>query len=146
MTDFADTARPLTSGELDEFERQTKIGLPKEFREFYLRNNGGSPNKEVFEDESGRCRLDSILSIKYGAIPGLATMEEAIFALKIKAHRLPGHLVPFGVGPFGDFFCFSTRDSDKGSIWLARMDGIIQPEERSEYLPSSLSAFLSQLV
>jgi hypothetical protein len=141
MIEFVYSATPLSRNDLDDFEREFKIVFPSEFRDLYLRANGGKPNRRLFVDENGPCKIQTVLPIKYSSIPGLSTLNQSFYHLKVQAHLLPDHLVPFAVDPLGGYFCFSVKDDCVGSIWLVHMDGSGGPE----FLSPNLTDFFSQL-
>ena len=143
MINFINSQRPLTESELGEIEQQFNFRFPKDFRELYLHFNGGRPEKSRFIDEKGPCIFHELLPIKYGN--PLNILETSIRRVKIDNALLPDHLVQFGVDPGGDYFCFSSRESDFGSIYLYHMDR--RDSSRAiEYLTGSLNEFLRKLV
>jgi hypothetical protein len=46
---ISDSERPVTNQELDEFERMFDLALPKQYRAFLLRNNGGAPERDAVD-------------------------------------------------------------------------------------------------
>jgi cell wall assembly regulator SMI1 len=143
MINFRYTESPIVAADLDEVERRFGFRFPPEFRDLYLRFNGGRPEKDRFVDDKGTCIVHEFMPIKNGK-PGL-TFEHDFQQTKVAQSLLPEHLVPFAVDPGGNFYCFSTRDDEVGAIFIFRTDYFDNPKRATEYLTSSLSAFLGAL-
>lgn len=72
------------------------------------------------------------------------TLECDIQLLKVERRLLPDFLIPFGVTPGGDYYCFSSRDSDFGAIYLHFMD-VHDASRTTRYLAAPLNVFLDKL-
>src|ERR1700730_4032622 len=113
MVTFKHSSAPLLASDLDQVERQFGFAFPSALRDLYLRYNGGRPDKDRFVDDSGACIVAEFLAIKHGKAS--LTLEATMLRVR---HLLPDHLVPFAVDQGGNFFCFSTRESDPEAVFL----------------------------
>jgi cell wall assembly regulator SMI1 len=144
MLSFSGTAPPLTSADIADFEQRYAISLPSEFREHYLKFNGGQPDSYRFIDDNDALLIvNEFLPIQHG--PRSCTLEATLWRMKIDQPLLPENLVPFAVDPGGAFFCFSTCDKDCGQIYFVQMDGDPKLGSDSMCVASSLNEFLSKL-
>ena len=144
MIKFSNTKPAVTDADLNGVEKRFAFRFPPEFRELYLRTNGGTPDPNRFVDKKGPCIVHEFLPIKYAGT-GISTVERSIQRLKVEQALLPKHLVQFAVDPGGDYYCFSIRPDEVGAIYLFHMDHYHEPERAVEYLAGSLGEFLSEL-
>jgi hypothetical protein len=148
MTDYANkfirTVQPVTPTELAEVERVFRFSFPTQFRDHYLEHNGGRPQKNLFKKDDTIFVINEFLPIKYGRTNCL--FEDVFRDLKIEKQVLPEYLVPFADDPGGDYYCFSVRDRDLGSIWIYRGEYYDDPERALTYLESSLTEFIESMV
>jgi len=141
MVHFTETEQPLTSNDLAKVELAFGFSFPADFRDHYLRHNGGRPQKSLFKKDDTVFVVSEFLPIKYGNM----LFEDCFRDLKIEREVLPEHLVGFAVDPGGDYYCFSVRDNDYGSIWIYRGEHSDDPERAVEYLAPSLTKFLESM-
>jgi hypothetical protein len=141
MIELINSGAALSVEALNNFELEFGIALPQELRELYLRANGGKPNRQMFIDENGPCKVHTILPIKHSSIPGLSTLDQSFNHMKVRAKILRDDLVPFAVDPLGGYFCFSSEGDSKGSVWIVHMDGSAGPE----YLTPNVKYFFDRL-
>lgn len=60
------TEKQITDTDFFEFEERLNIKFPDEFKDHYLKYNGGSPNANWSEGEEINYPFEKFLSIKYG--------------------------------------------------------------------------------
>ncbi len=144
MSGYQGAHDPVNRHEIAELEIRFGFKFPPAFVDHYLQHNGGSPEKYCFLKDGVTHVLNNFHSIKYG-IPG-CLFEDVYFDVKVDRKLLPTHLVPFACDPGDDYFCFSTRNEDYGSIWMYRWDYHDEPERAVERLAGSLTEFLAALV
>lgn len=139
---FANSSLMVTDADLDSIERRLGFKFPLEFRAFYKLHNGGMPvSNRLHRSASAEAVLHVVLPVKHGR----HVLEDAVDSLKVSRQILPEHLVPFGVDPGGDYFCFSTRDEDVGSVWIFRGDYFDDLDAALSRLADSLPEFLEGL-
>jgi hypothetical protein len=105
---------------------------------------GGRPEKDKFVDKVGTFIVDAVLPVKFSSSP-LSTLERSFQNVKVNHHLLPDSLVPFAIDPFGNYYCFSTREQDTGAIYFVDMERHGESASIAEYLSLSFGAFLSKL-
>jgi hypothetical protein len=142
QNEFVGTEQGITDADLDEVERTFRFIFPKKVRSHYLRYNGGSPTNYLFKKDHTVFVIHEFLPVKYGK----HLFEQSFRNLKNEAAVLPKHLVPFAVDPGGDYYCFSVRDKDVGSIWIYRGEYSEEPDSAVEYLAKSLDDFVGGMV
>ena len=143
MIEFSMTSCSLTESDLKEVERRFGFTFPAAIRRHYLRYNGGHPVRNRFVDENGTCIVHDFFPIKLSNAPTLGTLEDCITSVKMERSLIPAHLIPLANDPSGNFYCFSVRQEDNGSIYWVPMDG---RSKKAEYLAPSLDAFMSKLI
>jgi len=133
---------PITKKEIEEIERDLKISFPQEIQDFYLKNNGGRYDKNLFEHEDDGYKIHNFLSLKHG--PG--TIESAFKSAFLDNELMPKNLVPFAIDAGGDFFCFSIADEDFGAIIFFDSEYYDEPDRCLVPLADSFSDFIAQLI
>ena len=136
--------------DLDKFERKylKKKKLPNELRDYLLKNGGTRPNPSAFkiygldyapEDQ------DAIHTVLGSSDP----LDSLCATYEILKDRIPENFVPFAMGEFGDFICYSMDESDFGHIWYWNHEEECEPGEvdRSNCYScaDSLAEFLENL-
>lgn len=147
MSQFVRTKQAITEQNLLRLERDLGFVFPTEFSRHYLIYNGGRPENYHFVKDGEVFICRQFLPMKYG--PPNCLFEDVFRSLKIEEQDvMPTYLVPFADDPGGDFFCFSTRPEDEGSVWVYIGDNYEQgePESAVEKLADSLQAFLDGMV
>ncbi len=140
--EFVETEQPITEAELDDVERTFHFTFPMQVRSHYLRYNGGSPTNYLFKKDDTVFVVHEFLPVKYGK----HLFETSFRNLKVEAEILPKHLVPFALDPGGDYYCFSVRDKDAGSIWIYRGEYSDEPERAVQFIAKSLNEFVESMV
>lgn len=144
MADFIRTVQPVTTGDLTEVEREFDFLFPADFKGHYRNRNGGRPKNNLFKKDDTVFVFNEFLPIKYGKSNCL--FEDVFRDLKIEQEVLPKHLIPFGDDPGGDYYCFSVRENDAGSIWIYRGEYSDNPDRAVEFLARSLNEFVEGMV
>jgi hypothetical protein len=144
MADFIRPGKPVTNSDLNEVESAFDFAFPADFRKHYLNQNGGRPQYNLFKKDETVFVFNEFLPLKYGRVNCL--FEDVFRDLKIEREVLPKHLVPFGDDPGGDYYCFSVRAEDVGSIWIYRGEYYDSPDRAVEFLAKSLNEFVEGMV
>ena len=96
----------LSAGCIDEFERLVRYTFPDEFKNCILCNNGGRPNKRVFDTNIQQERaIKSFLSFN---------KEDRETVWKIQdwnKEELSGKYVAFAIDNFGNLVCFDISNN-----------------------------------
>jgi len=135
---FVETEPSITDADLDQVEQSYGFLFPRAIRLHYLKYNGGSLQKYLYKADDTVFVVHEFLPVKYGK----HRLEDSLHNLKDNDKVLPRYLVPFAMDPGGDYYCFSTRDVDKGTIWFYIGDYHDEPQKAVQYVAKSLSEFI----
>jgi cell wall assembly regulator SMI1 len=145
MVEFENTDAPLSAAEIAQIERDLGFVFPTEFRNHYLQHNGGQPEPNRLDSGDSAYVVHEFMPL-IADDPSTGTLSESFQNLKEQdTDFFPKHLVPFARDEGGDFFCFSIREKDKGSIWKFNMDYYDDPSRNCTYLTANLTEFLDKL-
>jgi hypothetical protein len=135
----------ITDSDLDAVEQELGFQFPQQFRDLYLQYNGGQPErgKRRFENDEGSWIFHGFLPIRHQSGP-VSILERSFYMVRVKNQSVPEFLVPFGFDDFGNYFCFSTRDTDFGAVYFCVMDAR-DPRRLAKFLTGSLNEFLEKL-
>jgi len=124
--------KPLKNNKAVEcFEDDNGLKLPQDITSCIKQNNGGRPDKKVFDTEVSKGRLiKSLLSFNKD---DLETVYDAIDILKIENINL----VPIASDPGGNYICYNTIHQDI-VLWLHETN-------TTEKISDSFTAFLKSL-
>jgi cell wall assembly regulator SMI1 len=145
--EFENTARSLTSDELEHVLDELGIEIPNDLKAHYLAYNGGNPKKYLFREDDVIYVLQEFLPIKYAPVG--RRFEDVIHDLQDDLKRgckvLPDYLIPFAIDPGGDYYCISNRQEDLGSVFIFRGEHFDQPNRACKKLATSLRDFIDQM-
>lgn len=127
MEKYENAEQQLSPKEIEEFEEQFGVDLPRDFVDFYLFNNGGNPPFYYVEGEENVFALDGFLSIKYGEFSIEQLMKDYA-----KQEISIMNKIPFANDPVGSIFFMSTAPADKNNIYILPPDR--EPAEKDSYL------------
>ncbi|WP_172917494.1 SMI1/KNR4 family protein [Capnocytophaga canis] len=111
--EFSQTEQKLTLAEMDDFERKIGLKLPQDFKEHYLKFNGGYPSFEYVKGLRNIFTINSFDSIKYGALP----IEKLIDDFQESGVDF-NNKIPFANDNGDNIFLISLDDSDYGKIYI----------------------------
>jgi hypothetical protein len=127
---------------LDGVQKRLGIVFPLEFREHYLKYNGGTPQPNCFPFDGDYYCVHQFFPITSDRDPSL-TLEHTYELVK---DALPHDLVPFADDAGGDFFCFSSAKSSFGTIYFICADDFDEPHQGVLFFADNLYDFLKKLV
>ncbi len=131
---FILSEQKLTFEEIQEFENEFQIILPKELKDLLMKYNGG-----VFDGEMQDYAFSILRPIKYG----VNTLEVAIDDLQLTEQHIPKEEIPFADDQGGNVFTISTKKEDYGNIYYWEMD---VGEPRKNFVANSLKDFFEDQV
>ncbi|GIJ93219.1 SMI1/KNR4 family protein [Capnocytophaga stomatis] len=111
--EFSQTEQKLTSADMDDFERKIGLKLPQDFKEHYLKFNGGYPSFEYVKGLRNIFTINGFDSIKYGALP----IEKLIDDFQESGVDF-NNKIPFASDNGDNIFLISLDDSDYGKIYI----------------------------
>ena len=117
--------------EIKEFEIKKGCKLPRDLRLCIIANNGGRPERKVFDTDVSKGRMmKKLLSLNYDDV-------ENIWDAYNVMQQEDKKLVPFASDPGGNFICFN-KDSGEIYLWLHETN-------TAEYVAGSFKDFLDKL-
>ena len=129
----------ITEHDIIQLEKETKRVFPDSFKEFILKQNGGSAKEIVFTELNGNHHIISYF------LPLLEGRNGSVKKdiLLVNDERPIVEWLPFGFDPGGWVFCICLKDESYGKIHLFRMDKIY--EENFDYVCESFEDFINGL-
>ena len=121
---FHGCSQPIGNTDLDACETVLKHKLPSEFRQHYLKYNGGIPDDNLFpgNDEWEPSEVAGFYPIRYkkNAADSQNSLLIEHYHLMCAKDVTPDHMLPFAYDPGGNFFCLDLHD---GSVHFYATDG-----------------------
>ena len=143
---FHETSDAITSEEISNIEDRLKINFPEEFKEHYLKDNGGYPERDSYPwTDSSSTTVNTFLSMKY---EGFGNLENTYINLILDKKYLPKEILPFAIDDGGNFFCISSRSEDYGAIYYCNNDEYENDEVEVPMKPveKSFNEFINKLI
>ena len=140
MIELKESASPITLADIQGTEGRLDVKLPKGLTELLLHSNGGRPVDTLFVQGRTTYVVHWILPVKHKEPEN--TLELTTKGLR---HVIPKRLIPFACDPFGNYFCFSTRDVDHGAVWFYDHEMHDDPMQRVRRLAGSVDEFFEKL-
>ena len=105
----------LSEAQIDELERAMEIRLPKPYREFLTKYNGGTPDPERFTTRDGKAVsiVSKFLPVDNSQADNLIEEIEGI----TQAGQIPSNLIPVATTPADNRVVLSVSGSDSGKIY-----------------------------
>lgn len=139
-----DLAPSIDNAELDEIEAQLGFSFPEDLRQHYLHFNGGRPVPNLFLRNDEYFSVAEFLPIKYG---DRGARFEDTYSMLVQGNNLfPKSMIPIASDSGGDFFCYSLKPEETGSIYFYQSDYYDDPSRAIVHLADSLEHFLNSLV
>lgn len=106
--------RPLTSKEIIEFERKHGFELPRDYAEFMLRSNGGSPDRKGFLNLVDESQFGNLVAF----FMPLNVGQDLNYYRERNEGLLPSHLLIVATDAGGEFICLSVSGATKGKMFV----------------------------
>lgn len=99
---------------LSAVEEMWGFNLPKDYREFLLKTNGGQPEKPLFSfyDKSDGSCISKFLGIKK------SFNDNILLKQKDAGLRFPNNFIPIGSDVYGNLILLSVKNADRGKIYF----------------------------
>lgn len=121
---FHGCSQPIENTDLDACETVLTHKLPAEFRQHYLKCNGGIPEDNLFpgNDEWEPLEVTGFYPIKNkkSATDSQSSLLVEHYHLMRAKEVIPDRMLPFAFDPGGNFFCLDLHD---GSVHFYATDG-----------------------
>jgi hypothetical protein len=127
----------LQESYLETIEQFLELKLPKSYRIFLLKYNGGEPIKNVFfykEDKTNGSIIDrffGLVSNKY---------ENLLVYLRTYRERIPLNMIPIAYDPGGNLILISVKSKDRGKIYFWDHEMEVDDGETPDYSNLTLIA------
>jgi hypothetical protein len=136
----------LTEAEVDGLERQLGIVLPKKYRSFLLRYNGGRPEPTFFP-------IRGFNTSPFGAIHYFFGISRAVRSSNIDWNfrmykgRMPSELLPIAGDELGNRICLFLAGTNEGCVYFWDHDNEKSPPTYANLYPvaSSLEEFFDSI-
>lgn len=120
---FRGCSQPIENSDLDACEKALKRMLPRDFRQHYLKYNGGIPEDNLFpgNDEWEPLEVTDFYPVKYkkSAADHESSLLIEHYHLMRAKEVIPDGMLPFACDPGGNFFCL---DLDDGTVYFYATD------------------------
>lgn len=141
---FLNTKPPIASADLATVDEILGFPLPQDLRDHYLQFNGGHPVPSLFPKDDELYSVHEFLPIKHG-MRG-ESFEDTYRSVVIGNELFPRHLIPIASDGGGDYFCYSMKPTDVGTICFFQSDYYDDPERATVFLARNLKSFFASLI
>ncbi|MEW9701489.1 SMI1/KNR4 family protein [Paenibacillus sp. SI8] len=104
----------ITSDHLDAVEKRYGIKLPEDYKQFLLKQNGGSPSISKFSTKDGKV---TSFSMNFLPLIDKGPSLVANYLVFNRDGKLPSNIIAIGEDPIKNLVCISVDGSDRGSIY-----------------------------
>lgn len=114
MVKFNGNQEPASEESIRTLEKRYRITLPKEYRDFLLKYNGGIPVPDAFDfaNKNSGSTIDTF----YGFVE--EDVNNLVSNIKDYRNRIPKSLFPIASDVFGNNICIGIKDDVYGKIYF----------------------------
>jgi hypothetical protein len=146
MVTIEDHGPKLSESDVSELERRIGAVLPKQYRRFLLRFNGGVPTPDTVDVEGLEGTPTDVQEFfGIGLVPESSCIEWWLTTL---VERLEEGLLPIAGDSGGSVYCLSLREHDRGAVLFCDLQSVaFDYEHDPEFYPVApdFDTFLSKL-
>lgn len=136
--EFEQTSQNLSLEDLRDFETKINLTLPEDFKEHYLKRNGGYPPFEHVKGINHLFTINGFIPIKHGTAP----IEETISDYK-KSGITFGPKIPFAFDNGDNIYLISLDSEDYGTIYLVESEFLNIKEKQYYKVSNNFTGFLA---
>ena len=120
-----DSGMQLNDAMISDFETLCHVNLPQDYKDFMLKNNGGTPEEMWafdFVDAASSKTTNSLINYFYVIYTKETTENDDLKAAYGAMRRddiLPPAIMPIAYDPFGNIICMSVGEKDYGKVCIA---------------------------
>jgi hypothetical protein len=115
---YVTCARQLTEVDITALEREIRVNLPHEYKNFLLECNNGSPEPYGVPIENcPQCGQFVWLHLFFG-IDSLHETYDIAYIYHIVKDRIPSDCIPIATDPGGNLICLSVSGTNVGYVWF----------------------------
>ncbi|HMY18600.1 MAG TPA: SMI1/KNR4 family protein, partial [Polyangium sp.] len=141
VMNFFDEGAPLTAEDIDALETTVGKPFPPEYRAFLLAHNGGRPESAIVDIDD--CPAGASVVQMFLGVTGPVESETLEWSWKVFQGRIPERLLPVADDPFGNLFCLSLDDQDRGCVFF--LDRYEESPAQPHLAARSWNDFLAKL-
>ena len=152
---FEHSYKPLSLHEIETFENEYNCSLPKDYKQFLLKNNGGRPDKRrkfKTNDEKKEGKVTSSIILFYPLSNEEKANLEEVYEKYNRGNIIPKNFLPIGEDPRNNLICMSIDGGSKGQVYHCEMDyfdylaeGRELEDQHIRLVSNSFSEFISSL-
>jgi cell wall assembly regulator SMI1 len=126
----------LTDSDIQDFEKKLGIQLPKTYRNFLLKHNGGQPQPNVFPLPENPVDTHAILDWFFSIDDEDINGNSLEWNYHIMNGRIPSNLLPIATDPGGNLICLQVSGTSLGRIyfWDHEEEPFTNPEDYNALL------------
>lgn len=110
----------INESDINNFEKRFNLKLPKDYRGFLLKNNGGKPEPRRFITVSKKIKSSVMLFFPLAEIVTENLVRN--YLLFNQGNKIPKNLMPIGHDPLKNQICISVEGDDFGYVYFWDMD------------------------
>lgn len=112
---FCESGPHLSDADIAMLEKEIKVSLPHEYREFLLRKNGGRPVPSAFPIDGFENNPFGVIQVFF-RISGNVETSNIAWNFETMNGRLPDNLIAIACTGSGDLICLSLYGEDAGAV------------------------------
>lgn len=149
--EMSNIGKKLTEKQLEKFEQKLMIKIPKDFKAFFLKYNGGFPYPDSFYCKNdigqGINIIDNEESIDDFGVLKFLSLEEIEFEIKLSYFKNKDFLPIARDTSNASYVCIFVKGNRYGEIIFWALGGQVTENEDSNlyYLTDNFEEFISQL-
>jgi hypothetical protein len=144
--EMLDVGPPLTDARVATFERQLGIGLPKSYRSFLLRYNGGRPEPEFFPIHGYERDASGGVHYFFGLDDPIES-SNIDWNYRMYLGRMPSELLPIAGDGSGNIICLSLTGANQEAVYFWDHDREYSPPgyDNVYFVAESFTKFLDSM-
>jgi hypothetical protein len=120
----------LTEIDIKRFEKDAQLSLPVEYKDFLLKNNGGSPERKFFAIEDFANNPVGQVQLFFGINCEVAS-RNVVWNRETFLGRIPRDLLPIAREDGGNLICISIGGANNGAVFYWDHDAETFPADRN---------------
>ncbi|WP_094701232.1 SMI1/KNR4 family protein [Brevibacillus laterosporus] len=131
---FEYSFEPISTHDIEIFERKYNLSLPNEYKQFLILNNGGKTERRRFKtnDKTKEGTVTSSIILFFPLSKKIESNLEELYCLHNRGKIVPSNFLPIGIDPGDSLICLSIEGSDEGSVYHCDMDYFEEDKELKE--------------
>lgn len=140
----------LSHSDIEELEKLVGAKLPDDFKEFYMKSNGGYPDQDLYicDIEYEPLRFNEFKPVALISTPDKERTKYIGGCYQTMIHRnaIPQNILPFGLDDGGNFFCLNLDNYSIGYYAMDSYDNEKSINENHKELWQELNHSFSEFI